>query len=108
MHFRPYRFASILCLLSTVVACAQQTPSTPIRARDLGVAFEGTPGALNAITDVPGVEVGATTLIRGEGALKVGEGPVRTGVTVILPRGKTSKDPATLWRRCLTKSFNKC
>lgn len=58
------------------------------RARDLGVPFEGTPGPLNAITDVPGVEVGHKTLIAGEGALKVGIGPVRTGVTVVLPRGR--------------------
>ena len=51
------------------------------------------PDPLNAITDVKGVEVGMTTIIRGEGALKVGEGPVRTGVTAILPRGKASGDP---------------
>jgi len=63
------------------------------RARDLGVPFEGTPGLLNAITDVKGVEVGHTTLISGEGKLKVGVGPVRTGVTAILPRGKDSLDP---------------
>ena len=58
------------------------------RARDLGVPFEGTPGPFNAITDVQGVEVGHTTLISGDGPLVVGEGPVRTGVTAILPRGK--------------------
>ncbi len=58
------------------------------RARDLGVPFDGTPGPLNAITDVPGVEVGFKTLIAGEGRLVVGKGPVRTGVTAILPRGK--------------------
>jgi D-aminopeptidase len=70
-----------------------QTPvEDRVRARDLGVPFEGTPGRLNAITDVPGVEVGATTLIRGDGALKVGEGPVRTGVTVVFPRGKHSSN----------------
>ncbi|MGH9945309.1 MAG: P1 family peptidase [Pyrinomonadaceae bacterium] len=63
------------------------------RARDLGVPFEGTPGRLNAITDVAGVEVGHTTLISGDGALKVGAGPVRTGVTAILPRGKNSTQP---------------
>ena len=63
------------------------------RARDLGVPFEGTPGALNAITDVQGVEVGHTTLISGSGKLEVGKGPVRTGVTAILPRGKQSQDP---------------
>jgi len=55
------------------------------RARDLGARFDGTPGTHNAITDVPGVAVGHTTLIRGDGPLKVGEGPVRTGVTVVLP-----------------------
>jgi D-aminopeptidase len=63
------------------------------RARDVGIPFDGTPGPLNSITDVTGVEVGHTTLVRGMGALKVGEGPVRTGVTVILPRGKRSADP---------------
>lgn len=64
------------------------------RARDLGVPFEGTPGTLNAITDVKGIEVGHTTLISGEGKLQVGVGPVRTGVTAILPRGKqSSNDP---------------
>ena len=57
------------------------------RARLLGIPFEGTPGPLNAVTDVAGVEVGFTTLISGEGPLKVGAGPVRTGVTAILPRG---------------------
>ncbi len=62
------------------------------RARDLGVPFDGEPGPLNAITDVKGVEVGHTTLISGDGSLKVGTGPVRTGVTAILPRGKDSRD----------------
>jgi D-aminopeptidase len=66
---------------------------TPTRARDLGVPFEGTPGPLNAITDVKGVEVGYRTLISGEGKLEVGTGPVRTGVTAIFPRGKTAVDP---------------
>src|SRR5437016_9059587 len=65
-----------------------------VRARDLGIPFEGTPGKLNGITDVPGVEVGYTTLISGEGKLEVGKGPVRTGVTAILPRGDASlNDP---------------
>lgn len=59
-----------------------------VRARDLGVPFDGTPGPNNAITDVAGVEVGHTTLISGEGALVTGQGPVRTGVTAVLPRGK--------------------
>ena len=65
-----------------------------VRARDLGVPFDGTPGKLNSITDVPGVEVGYTTLISGEGKLEVGKGPVRTGVTAIIPRGHDSlNDP---------------
>ena len=59
-----------------------------VRARHLGIPCEGTPGPLNAITDVLGVEVGHTTLIAGEGRLVRGTGPVRTGVTAILPRGK--------------------
>lgn len=58
------------------------------RGRELGLPFPGTPGAWNAITDVPGVEVGQVTLISGEGPLKPGLGPVRTGVTAILPRGR--------------------
>lgn len=58
------------------------------RARALGIALPGEPGPLNAITDVGGVEVGMTTLITGDGPLVVGEGPVRTGVTAILPRGR--------------------
>ena len=63
------------------------------RARDLGVPFDGTPGRYNAITDVAGVEVGHTTLIRGSGPLVEGRGPVRTGVTAILPRGRTARQP---------------
>jgi D-aminopeptidase len=65
--------------------------ATPPRARDLGIPFDGTPGPFNAITDVNGVEVGYKTLISGEGKLVVGKGPVRTGVTAILPRGKRGK-----------------
>src|SRR6266513_4938030 len=65
-----------------------------IRARDLGIPFDGTPGKFNAMTDVAGVEVGYTTIISGEGKLEVGKGPVRTGVTAILPRGHTAmNDP---------------
>ena len=63
------------------------------RARDLGIPFEGTPGPLNAITDVPGVEVGQKTLISGEGPLVVGKGPVRSGVTTIFPRGHKNLKP---------------
>ena len=70
------------------------TQAKIVRARDLGIPFEGTPGKLNAITDVPGVEIGYTTLISGEGKLEVGKGPVRTGVTAILPRGRAAlNDP---------------
>ncbi len=74
------------------LADAQEKPKP--RARDLGVPFDGTPGPQNAITDVSGVLVGHTTLISGEGKLQVGKGPVRTGVTAVLPRGKNSmNDP---------------
>ncbi len=58
------------------------------RARDLGIPFDGETGPLNAITDVAGVEVGTITLVSGDGALEIGKGPVRTGVTVIHPRGR--------------------
>ena len=80
---------AVASLMLSAAGHAQMKP----RARDLGVPFDGTPGPLNAITDVPGVEVGMTTLVSGDGPLKVGVGPVRTGVTAILPRGKASKDP---------------
>ena len=64
------------------------TPSGALRARGLGVPFDGEPGQHNAITDVPGVEVGYCTLIEGDGPLRVGHGPVRTGVTALLARGR--------------------
>ncbi len=79
--------------LFLAVTCGAASSQSKPRARDLGVPFDGVPGPLNAITDVKGVEVGHTTLISGDGALKVGVGPVRTGVTAILPRGKDSRDP---------------
>jgi len=75
----------VTLLLAAVVAAVP-----PPRARDLGIPFDGRPGPLNAITDVAGVTVGHATLIRGEGKLAVGSGPVRTGVTAILPRGKSA------------------
>lgn len=59
------------------------------RARDLGIPFEGMPGKLNAITDIPGVLVGHETIVEGKGQLIVGKGPIRTGVTAILPTGKS-------------------
>ena len=83
---RPLILALILAI--SLTAAAQPKP----RARDLGVPFDGTPGPNNAMTDVKGVEVGHTTLISGSGKLIVGKGPVRTGVTAIHPRGKTSND----------------
>jgi D-aminopeptidase len=104
-------FASLLLVLAIVLDVGAREPQNPsrtgitppvrstiekkvVRARDLGVPFEGTPGNLNAITDVAGVEVGYTTLISGERKLVVGKGPVRTGVTAILPRGHAnSNDP---------------
>jgi D-aminopeptidase len=64
------------------------TPSGRLRARGLGIPLQGTPGPSSAITDVPGVEVGYVTLIEGEGKMVCGEGPVRTGVTAIHPRGR--------------------
>jgi len=85
-------FLLLLSMLSAPL-CAPAAAQSKPRARDLGVPFDGTPGTNNAITDVRGVEVGHTTLISGSGKLRVGEGPVRTGVTAILPRGKASLDP---------------
>jgi L-aminopeptidase/D-esterase-like protein len=80
--------AALLSLLAFDHARGQ----SKARARDLGIALDGTPGRFNAITDVPGVEVGYATLVEGEGKRVVGKGPVRTGVTAILPRGRGSFD----------------
>src|SRR5438445_172842 len=86
-------------LVSFLLAGLVAAPSSvtlaqrPERGRDLGIPFEGTPGPLDAITDVGGVEVGHRTLVEGNGKLVVGKGPVRTGVTAIFPRGKDSDDP---------------
>ena len=77
------------CALALTLSSSVLTQRAP-RARDLGVPFDGTPGAGNAITDVAGVTVGHATIIAGEGALTVGKGPVRTGVTAVLPRGRDS------------------
>jgi D-aminopeptidase len=99
------RFAYITLVFLLVLDSSAREPqkspaATPVaetktvRARDLGIPFDGTPGKLNAITDVVGIEVGYTTLISGEGKLEVGKGPVCTGVTAILPRGLASlNDP---------------
>jgi len=77
-------------LVVAAPGAAQNVPD----ARSLGVHLTGTPGRHNAITDVAGVEVGQTTLIQGDGPLVVGQGPVRTGVTAILPRGRLAGDSA--------------
>jgi len=79
----------LLALGLLATGAAAQAP----RARDLGVTFSGQPGALNAITDVPGVMVGHATLISGSGPLERGKGPVRSGVTVVLPRGREDLTP---------------
>jgi L-aminopeptidase/D-esterase-like protein len=86
-----FELVCVALVLSSSVHAQQKSSAKP-RARDLGVPFDGTPGPNNAITDVAGVTVGHTTLISGEGKLVVGKGPVRTGVTAILPRGKDSSD----------------
>jgi D-aminopeptidase len=83
--------AALLASITSVVALNAQQPKP--RENDLRLPIGGTPGRLDAITDVPGVEVGHTTLISGSGPLVVGKGPVRTGVTVVLPRGKDNADP---------------
>ena len=79
-------------ILLTIIIFTWLHAGTKPRARDLGFHFDGSPGPLNAITDVSGVEVGHTTLIEGEGKLVQGKGPIRTGVTAILPRGDRSLD----------------
>ena len=79
-------------LVLAILVWACDVAADKPRARDLGIPFDGTPGALNAITDVAGIEVGHTTLIEGSGPLVRGEGPVRTGVTAVLPRGKSNLD----------------
>src|SRR5947207_5750314 len=103
MFRRPMaRLTFVLLLVIVLDSFAREPIKSPppliqakiIRARDLGIPFEGTAGKFNAITDVPGVEVGYTTLISGDGKLEIGKGPVRTGVTAILPRGRAStNDP---------------
>jgi D-aminopeptidase len=81
--------ALVLLAALSATASAQTRP----RARELGLPFPGATGSANAITDVPGVAVGHATLVSGSGRLVRGKGPVRTGVTAIFPRGKTSSDP---------------
>ena len=79
----------LLIAITALSAAAQTRP----RGRDLGIPFPGQTGPMNAITDVPGVAVGHITLIEGEGKLVPGKGPIRTGVTAILPRPRGNWDP---------------
>lgn len=85
-HFR--HLLLVVLILSTTITFAQKP-----RARDIGIPFEGTPGKWDAITDVPGVEVGYSTIISGSGKNIIGKGPVRTGVTAIFPNGKVNHHP---------------
>ena len=85
---------SIITLLSLIqISILAQKP----RARDIGIPFDGTPGRFNAITDVKGVEVGYSTIISGSGKNIRGKGPVRTGVTAILPRGRNNNPVYANW-----------
>jgi D-aminopeptidase len=79
--------------MTFAMAIGSHSKAVRPRAREIGIPFDGVPGPLNAITDVAGVEVGHSTIIRGDGKLIVGRGPVRTGVTAILPRGKSDASP---------------
>ncbi len=82
-----------ICFITSIQNVFAQKP----RARDIGIPFEGTPGKFNAITDVKGVEVGYSTIISGTGKNIRGKGPVRTGVTAILPRGKNNNPVYANW-----------
>lgn len=80
-------------LVAAALPILELQAQTKARARDLGIPLDGTPGSYNAITDVGGVEVGHSTIVSGSGKLVVGKGPVRTGVTAVLPRGKADGQP---------------
>ncbi len=84
-------------LLFLAVVLHQIAQAQKPRARDIGIPFEGTPGKFNAITDVRGVEVGYSTIISGTGKNVRGKGPVRTGVTAILPRGRINNPVYANW-----------
>lgn len=86
-------FTVLLLLFSIQISVVGQKP----RARDIGIPFTGTPGKFNAITDVKGVEVGYSTIITGQGKNIRGKGPIRTGVTAILPRGRTNNPVFSNW-----------
>ena len=84
---------TVMLLLLTAAAAIPATAQTRQRGRELGIPFTGKTGPLNAITDVEGIAVGHVTLIEGEGKLIPGKGPIRTGVTAILPRPRGNWDP---------------
>lgn len=88
-------WSSILIVVAAGAAHGQAPSNPRARARELGLGavIGGQAGALDAITDVAGVEVGQTTIVEGDGRLVVGKGPVRTGVTVVHPRGRGDSDP---------------
>lgn len=86
-----YVLLPVLLLLQTLIY-AQKS-----RARDIGIPFDGQTGKYNAITDVQGVEVGYSTIISGQGKNVLGQGPVRTGVTAILPRGRNNNPVFANW-----------
>ncbi len=86
----PRHLIAFISILASIAASLPAAAAPQPRARDLGIPFDGTPGPFNAITDVAGVTVGHTTLISGSGKLQPGRGPVRTGVTAVLPRGPDS------------------
>lgn len=90
------QFLTWLCILCLGISLPAQTVIKK-RARDLGIPFDGITGTNNAITDVPGIEVGYTTIIKDSGKLIAGKGPVRTGVTVILPKGKKDESYPAAW-----------
>src|SRR5436190_3630722 len=93
---KTHSLCALVLLVAFTALAREPIPAPPKieRARDLGIPLDGTTGKFNAITDVPGVEVGYATIVEGDGKLEVGKGPVRTGVTAILPRGHGSlNDP---------------
>ena len=87
----------ILVLAAVLFFCNSYTVAQKPRARDIGIPFDGTPGKFNAITDIKGVEVGYSTIISGQGKNIRGKGPVRTGVTAILPRGRNNNPVYANW-----------
>ena len=86
---------NIAIILLMLVYCSMYAQKP--RARNIGIPFDGTTGKFNAITDVKGVEVGYSTIISGEGKNIRGKGPVRTGVTAILPRGRNNNPVYANW-----------